>query len=138
MKQSSDRNFSQNYYDVGNGHQILDYVYTYGLGFSYGNAAKYMIRAGRKDNNSAESDLNKALNYITSSTEEFSFMKRLFMRFCNTVSFEDNLALSDKKLAAILKSIIKFENPDKIAKMIVKYANERGINVNQEYTHYAN
>ena len=60
------------------------------------------------------------------------------MRFCHTVSFEDNLALTDKKLAAILKSIIKFENPDKIAKMIVKYANERGINVNQEYTHYAN
>lgn len=135
--EQNNRTFSQNYYDVGNGHQILDFIYEYGLGFSYGNAAKYMIRAGRKENNSADSDLNKALNYITSSSEEFSFLKRMWMRMWNTFTFNDNMALHDKKLATILKSIIKFDKPEKIAHMIVVYANERGINVKPEYKHYA-
>jgi len=133
---TQDRTFSQSYYDVGNGKQILDYVYEYNLGFSFGNAAKYLVRAGRKDNNSADSDLNKALNYVVSSKEEFSFIKRLFMRFFNTLSFEDNFSCLDKNVACILKSIIKFDKPDSIAKMIVKYAVDRGIRVNPEYMHY--
>lgn len=131
------RAFSQNYYDVGNGHQILDFIYKYSLGFSYGNAAKYMIRAGRKENNSADSDLNKALNYITSSHEEFSFLKRVLMRLWNTFTFNDSMVLHDKELAAILKSIIKFDKPENIAHLIVIYASERGIDVKPEYKCYA-
>ena len=134
--QNTERSFSQDYYSIGN-RQALDYIYSAHLGFSYGNCFKYTLRAGRKVGNSAESDLNKALNYITSSNEEFSFFKRIVMKICNSSSFSDSISLNDKELANILNSIIKFDKPEKIAKMIVTYANERGINVRQEYKHFA-
>lgn len=91
-----------------------------------------MVRCGRKNNNSAESDLNKALNYISSAKEEFSFLRRIFMKLTNTFTFE-GLHLEDIRLSDIINSIIRFDDPNKIAKMIVEYADYKGIYVNPDY-----
>ena len=114
----------QNYYELSNGKQAVDYIYLGCLGFSYGNAFKYLVRASRKPGNSAESDLNKALTYITSSDREYSFIVRLLLRIRNWFKH-------------ILKAIINFEKPAKIATMIVKYMQDRGIMVNDEFKQYA-
>lgn len=126
----------QDYYELENGRQAVSYVYEYHLGFAYGNALKYCVRAGRKDNNSAESDLNKALSYIESAKSEFSFIKRMIMKLFNTWSFDSNARLAEPQISAILKAIIKFDKPEKIARMIVKYMKDRGINVKPEYKCY--
>lgn len=126
----------QDYYELSNGRQAISYIYEYHLGFAYGNALKYIVRAGRKDNNSAESDLNKALTYITSADKELSFIKRIFMRLCNSWSYDNSAVFSDKSISNIIKAIIKFDKPSKIATMIVKYMRLRGINVKSEFTKY--
>ena len=126
----------QNYYELDNHKQAVEYVYEYGLGFSYGNALKYCVRAGRKDNNSAESDLNKALTYITSAKSEFCFVVRFVKRIFNSCSFDDSVRLAEPQIQSILKAIIKFDRPNKIAKMIVAYMKDRGINVKPQFERY--
>jgi len=121
------------YYELDNGKQIVYYIYKYNLNFSYGNAAKYLCRAGRKQNNSAESDLNKALVYIISSDKEIPLAKRLLMRAINTIKFNDKVQFAEHHLQEILCSIIKYDDPIKIARMIVSYMKFRGINVSDEF-----
>lgn len=126
----------QNYYELSNGQQAVHYIYEYNLGFSYGNALKYVVRAGRKQNNSAESDLNKALTYITSAKNEYSFFKRLWLRIRNWLMFSFESDLTEHHIKHILTAIIRFENPTKVAEMIVSYMNCRGIAVKDEFKQY--
>lgn len=121
------------YYELDNGRQIVYYIYEYNLNFSYGNCAKYLCRAGRKDGNSAESDLNKALVYILSSDKEISLPKRLLMRAVNSIRFNDNTQFAEHHLQEILYAIIKYEDPIKIARMIVAYMKFRGMEVLEKY-----
>lgn len=44
--------------------QPIDLINAQGLNFNLGNVVKYACRAGKKDGESAEKDLNKALDYI--------------------------------------------------------------------------
>jgi hypothetical protein len=41
---------------------IIDFCHQYNISFSRGNVIKYLVRAGRKDDELA--DLNKALDYL--------------------------------------------------------------------------
>lgn len=125
------------YYELDNGKQIVQYIFDYKLGFAYGNAAKYLCRAGRKEGNTSESDLNKALVYVTSVNDELTLPERLALKVRNTFLFNSQDQMCEHHLAKILKSIIKFDDYKKVAKLIVKYADWRGINVKSEFRKYA-
>ena len=127
----------QNYYELDNGKQASYYIFKHKLGFSYGNCFKYLVRANRKANNSAESDLNKALSYIVEANKEYSFFNRLAHKLYNTYTFNFNTQFAEHNLAQILYSIIRFDSPKKIAKQIIKYMNLHGVKVKDEYKKYA-
>ena len=46
------------------GLEAIDIIDAYGLNFSLGNVVKYILRAGRKHDNSYYDDLRKALWYL--------------------------------------------------------------------------
>lgn len=50
------------YYRADTGHEAIDVIEAWGLGFNLGNALKYIARAGRKGN--AVEDLEKAAWYV--------------------------------------------------------------------------
>ena len=70
----SDGIHAQSYYMLANGKSASDYIYDGKLKFSRGNSFKYISRCGRKENNTAESDLNKALVYILSGLLSQNFI----------------------------------------------------------------
>lgn len=131
----SDGVHAQSYYMLANGKSASDYIFEGKLKFSMGNAFKYVSRCGRKENNTAESDLNKALVYVLSSDKEFSFIERFKLHIRNSLLFHDDIS-DDKDVDHILRAIIKFEDKENIARMIVRYMKSRGINVKPEYKHY--
>ena len=51
------------HYNPGN-IEVIDAIDDWGLNFSAGNVVKYLVRAGRKGNNSKKKDLQKALWYL--------------------------------------------------------------------------
>lgn len=51
------------HYTVGN-IEAIDVIENYKLGYHLGNAIKYILRAGRKDPNKYEEDLQKAIWYL--------------------------------------------------------------------------
>ena len=55
------------HYDNGKNYDVLDIVKDYNLNFNRGNILKYIIRAGKKDNEL--DDLRKALNYLLREIE---------------------------------------------------------------------
>ena len=124
---------NSDYYTLDNGRQIVDYIAEYQLGFHYGNAAKYVCRAGRKEGNSAEKDLNKALNYVLSANHENGFIKRLLLHFYNSWKFNAQTQFATRSIADILCALITFEDNKKIARMIVKYMDAHDIKVKDEY-----
>ena len=50
------------HYENGLKHDLIDVIASYDLNFNRGNVLKYVIRAGRKDNEIQ--DLEKALDYL--------------------------------------------------------------------------
>ena len=44
--------------------EVIEIIEEFGLDFLLGNAAKYLLRAGKKDGNSKDQDLSKAEQYI--------------------------------------------------------------------------
>lgn len=124
------------YYELSNGKQAIYYIYKYKLGFSYGNSFKYLVRASRKPGNSAESDLNKALTYITSSKEEYSCFYRVIVKLINLLKFNHKDSFQDSDIQHILMAIISFNSYKEIAEMIVAYMNKHGIFVKDEFKKY--
>lgn len=51
------------HYQAKNGLESIDVIEGFGLGFCLGNAVKYILRAGKKNNR--EEDLEKAIWYIS-------------------------------------------------------------------------
>jgi len=51
-----------NHYDNGLKHDLIDVIASYELNFNRGNVLKYVVRAGKKDNEIQ--DLEKALDYL--------------------------------------------------------------------------
>lgn len=131
----SDGIHAQNYYMLSNNKSASDYIFDGKLKFSMGNVFKYVSRCGRKENNSAESDLNKALVYTLASDKEFSYIEKLALRIRNTVLFCYEIS-PDRQIDDILHAIIKFDDKEDIARMIVNYMKFRGINVKPEYKRY--
>ncbi len=52
------------YYGKDNPFEAIKIIDYYGLNFCLGNVIKYILRAGKKSDNSYEQDLNKALDYL--------------------------------------------------------------------------
>lgn len=44
--------------------ECIDFIIDKKLDFCLGNAIKYIVRAGKKDGNSAEQDISKAIQYL--------------------------------------------------------------------------
>ena len=53
-----------NYYNSKNGIEVIDIIESFGLGFSLGNAIKYILRAGKKNPEKTIEDLEKSAWYI--------------------------------------------------------------------------
>lgn len=131
------KNMNQQYYRLDNGKSAVEYVYEYSLGFSYGNAFKYCVRAGKKDGNSAEKDFNKALTYIVSANNEVGFFHRIAKRIYNTYKFNSKTQFAPRNLADILCAIIQYRDYKTVAKLIIKYMKVNNIKVNDEFARYA-
>lgn len=54
----------------GNGYEVLDIIEDFDLNFNLGNVLKYILRAGRKDSELKEEDLEKALFYLKREVEQ--------------------------------------------------------------------
>ena len=52
------------HYRADTGHEAIDVIEAWGLGFCLGNTVKYISRAGRKDRDKEIQDLEKALWYL--------------------------------------------------------------------------
>lgn len=59
------------YYQLPSGKFLEDFIWEKGLDFAEGSALKYRWRAGKKDGESSEKDINKAVHY-----EKFIAAKR--------------------------------------------------------------
>lgn len=57
------------HYLKDSGHEVIDVIEAWRLSFSLGNAIKYIARAGRKNSETREEDLKKALWYIQRELE---------------------------------------------------------------------
>lgn len=53
----------------GNGLEAIDVIESFGLGFHLGNAAKYILRAGKKTADASE-DIKKAIWYLNRFLEK--------------------------------------------------------------------
>lgn len=51
-------------YYKSNGVETIDVIEAFDLNFNLGNVIKYVLRAGKKEGEEKEKDLNKALFYI--------------------------------------------------------------------------
>ena len=56
------------HYQATNGLEAINVIEGFGLGFCLGNAVKYILRAGKKNNR--EEDLEKAIWYISRELEK--------------------------------------------------------------------
>ena len=52
------------HYLKDSGHEVIDVIKAWGLGFELGNAIKYIARSGKKDISKTKQDLEKAVWYI--------------------------------------------------------------------------
>tara|TARA_Y100000034_G_C6740293_1_gene328467 strand:+ start:252 stop:479 length:228 start_codon:yes stop_codon:yes gene_type:complete len=52
------------HYLKNTGHEVIDVISAWNLDFCLGNAIKYIARAGKKNSNTTEEDLKKAIWYI--------------------------------------------------------------------------
>ena len=131
----SDGVHTQSYYTLLNNKSASDYIFNGKLKFSMGNVFKYVARCGRKENNTAESDLNKAIVYTLSSDKEFSFIEKAILRLRNMLLFCEEIS-DDIEIDNILHAVLNFESKENIVRMIISYMKSRGINVRPEYKHY--
>jgi hypothetical protein len=53
------------HYRGGDTYEAIKVIEAWGLNFNLGNALKYIARAGKKDSETRERDLGKAISYIT-------------------------------------------------------------------------
>lgn len=63
-------NHPKHYGGEGNPYEAIKVIEAWGLGFSLGNTAKYIARAGKKDGASPVEDLKKAAWYLNRAIEE--------------------------------------------------------------------
>jgi hypothetical protein len=64
------------HYRKDSGYEAIDVIEAWDLGFSLGNAVKYISRAGRKDPVKTIEDLEKASWYITREIERLRQLKK--------------------------------------------------------------
>ena len=54
-----------NHYLKDSGHEVIDVIDAWSLGFDLGNAVKYIARAGKKNPDKSKEDLNKRVMELT-------------------------------------------------------------------------
>lgn len=64
MENKEHVNHPSHYGGENNKYEAIKVIDSWGLGFSLGNAVKYISRAGKKDSNKEIEDLKKAVWYI--------------------------------------------------------------------------
>ena len=64
MENKEHVNHPSHYGGENNEYEAIKVIDAWGLGFSLGNAVKYISRAGKKDSNKEIEDLKKAMWYI--------------------------------------------------------------------------
>ena len=60
-----------NYYRLPCGKYLEDFIWYRNLNFAWGSALKYLWRAGRKDGESKEKDMNKCMHYVRSLVKQY-------------------------------------------------------------------
>lgn len=60
-------------YYKSNGVETIDVIEAFDLNFNLGNVIKYVLRAGKKDGEEKEKDLNKALFYLKREVSKDEF-----------------------------------------------------------------
>ena len=55
------------HYDNGKGYDVIDFISDYTLNFNRGNVVKYVVRAGKKEDEIK--DLQKAIDYLNRELE---------------------------------------------------------------------
>ena len=72
QEESGDQ-FRPDYYGgVDNVYETRKFINAHNLNFNIGNVVKYVVRAGKKDDNTMVSDLNKAMRYLQFELERIS------------------------------------------------------------------
>lgn len=79
----------------GNGMAAIDVIRAYDLNFALGNVIKYTLRAGRKPDEDAVKDLEKALWYLQNELDAARSLavKNSNQEAADSVSFQDGLNL---------------------------------------------
>ena len=72
QEESGDQ-FRPDYYGgADNTYEVRKFINAHNLNFNIGNIVKYAVRAGKKEDNSVVSDLNKILKYVQFELERIS------------------------------------------------------------------
>ncbi len=67
------QSFRPDYYGgADNPHETRKFINAHNLNFNLGNVVKYVVRAGKKDDNTVVQDLRKAIQYIEFELERIS------------------------------------------------------------------
>ena len=59
------------YYRLPCGKYLEDFIWHRNLNFAWGSALKYLWRAGHKDGESKEKDMNKCMHYVRSMSKHY-------------------------------------------------------------------
>lgn len=91
---------------LANGVEVIDFIESHKLGFSDGNAVKYLVRAGKKNPDTEIEDLEKALWYIDRLCAKYE--KREFPKNKITISVDDLTKAHEltEKVNEVITSII--------------------------------
>ncbi len=79
-----------NHYKTQNGKQVIDFIEKYCIDFRLGNAVKYLMRAGKKQNETFYDDINKAIWHINRYREIMIPIKIIDQGPDLTFRFEDH------------------------------------------------
>lgn len=60
----------------GNGIEPIDYINSHNFNFNLGNAIKYISRCGKKEGESTEKDLKKAIDYLNFEIERVNNVEK--------------------------------------------------------------
>ncbi len=97
-----------NHYKTQNGKQVIDFIEKYCIDFSLGNAVKYLMRAGKKQNETFYDDINKAIWYINRYKEYcISYTSENGISVDFSKELHDDLAIYDLKYKMIAAAIVR-------------------------------
>jgi hypothetical protein len=64
------------HYMKDSGHEVIEVIHAWKLGYNLGNSIKYIARAGRKNPEKLIEDLEKAIFYLNDEIERINSLKK--------------------------------------------------------------